>query len=180
MNEMVRRDILDILKKALQCVRSKDTLRLSELSDSIVHNSSIFQFEDSVSVAVIIYALSKIIQRSKGRVDARVTALLRRCLDSLSAGNLRGFRKNLKKVLREISRVDSKLRLYIGEVVRQAEIKKGSRLYEHGISLARAARVLGISQWELVSYVGKTSIPDVPFRGIGVRARLDFARSLFR
>ena len=78
-----------------------------------------------------------------------------------------------------ISTIDSKLKLYIGEVITQAEIKKGSKLYAHGISLGRAAEVLGISQWELMFYIGKTKLIDV--KGcVGVRERLNYARSLFK
>ena len=60
-----------------------------------------------------------------------------------------------------------------------AQIKKGSRLYEHGLSMAKSAEILGIGQWELMSYVGKTRIIDEEAVTTGVKKRLDVARKIF-
>ncbi len=76
-----------------------------------------------------------------------------------------------------INKIDTKLKLYIEEVISKAKVKKGSKLHEHGLSIARTAEVLGISQWELMNYVGKTTISTVD--GVDVKTRLNFARKLF-
>ena len=66
----------------------------------------------------------------------------------------------IRNILKHIGRIDDKLKLYIDDVLDKAKIVKGSTLYEHGVSIGRAAELLGISQWELMSYVGKTKIID--------------------
>ena len=69
--------------------------------------------------------------------------------------------------------------MYIHEVINQAQIKKGCKLCEHGISIARASEVLGISQWELMHYIGKTTLIDQFSEPVNVTKRLKIARSMF-
>ena len=66
------------------------------------------------------------------------------------------------------------------EVIEEAKIKKGYKLHEHGISLGRTAEILGISQWELMNYVGKTKISDVDIVPTDVVQRLKLARGIFK
>ena len=180
MNDPIRKDILDILRKANEFVNSNNYAGLMDLSNHTVHNASIFQDEDSISVAVIIYSLSKLIQRSDKDVSHKISLYLKKSVEALSLKRVSSFRKYLKVIVEEIYSIDSKLKLYIEEVVNQAQIKKGSRLYEHGISMARACEMLGVTQWELMNYIGKTSIPDTGKEEIGIKLRLNFARSLFK
>ena len=180
MNEHIRKDILDILNKAIKFVESKNSVGLMDLSNRTVHDASIFQDEDSIGTAVFIYSLSKLIQRSDKSVSHKLNSYLNKSIGALSSKNISAFRKYMKKIIEEISVIDSKLKLYIEEVVNQAQIKKGSRLYEHGISMARACEMLGVTQWEMMNYIGKTSIPDTGKGEFGIRSRLRFARSLFK
>jgi len=77
-------------------------------------------------------------------------------------------------------KLDGKIKMYIEQVMQQGRIKKGSKLYEHGISIARSADLLGISQWQLLDYVGKTTMTDATPQSLDVKKRLSFARELFR
>ena len=45
--------------------------------------------------------------------------------------------------------------------------------------MAKASEILGISQWELMNYIGKTQINDNIPDIIDARSRLRFARGLF-
>lgn len=183
MDEVVKKDILNVLSDVvgiLKVEEEKDVAELRELSDHIIHNASIFQDEDSISIAILIYSLSKIIERREGRMNYNVLLkLITGAGKNLEQNKIDGYRGVIKKLFKFISTIDTKLKLYIEEVINQAEIKKGSKLYAHGISLGRAAEVLGISQWELMFYIGKTKLTDVK-GGVGVRERLNYARGLFK
>ena len=67
------------------------------------------------------------------------------------------------------------------KVINKAKINKGSRIYEHGISIGRTSDLMGISQWELMSYVGKTNIEDIgeTQKVTSVRKRIAIAKQLF-
>ena len=90
------------------------------------------------------------------------------------------FKDAISAIFSEISKIDSQINLYIQEVISQAQIKKGSKLCEHGISCAKSAAILGISQWDLMGYLGKTKMHENMQGIIDVRARLKFARSLLQ
>jgi len=183
MDEVVKKDILNVLSDAvgiLKVEEEKDFSELRELSNHTIHNASVFQDEDSVSIAILIYSLAKVIERREGSMNYK--AILKLIIDAkknLEQNRIDAYRKLIRKLFDFISSLDSKLKLYIEEVINQAEIKKGSKLYAHGISMARAASILGISQWELMFYVGKTKLTDVK-GGVGVRERLNYARGLFK
>jgi len=181
MQEIIRKDILSVLDKAITILsvrEDKNISELKELSNHTIHNASIFQDEYSVSIAVSIYALSKITERG-GSVNQEIIKLLISARDCLARLSEQAYSENIKKLLDRISGIDSRLRLYIGEVIDQAQIKKGGKVYEHGISMARAAEILGISQWELMNYVGKTKIMENMSDRVDAKTRLGFSRKIF-
>jgi hypothetical protein len=175
----VKKDILSILKQAIAFISEGNLTELSKLSNNTVHNASIFQDEDSISIAVVIYALSKIIEREHKPMDRTVIEKLEQAYDCLSSNDFHNYKKSIHGITSIISSLDSKLKLYIEEVISQSQIRKGSKIYEHGISLARASEMLGISQWELMCYVGNTQIIDRSEKVKRTASRLDFARRLF-
>ena len=182
MESAVRNDALQIINRVIEILETKEeknTMELKGLSNNTIHNASVFQDECSVSVAVLIYALSKIIERNPEFDCSRVFNLLKEARDNLENDKEDEFHNTIKKLFSEISRLDNKIKLYVQEVINQAQIKKGSKLCEHGLSCAKASQILGISQWELMNYIGKTNLAENVPEIINVRARLKFARSLF-
>ncbi|MBD3310752.1 hypothetical protein GF351_06045 [Candidatus Woesearchaeota archaeon] len=182
MKERVRTDILSVLSEAISVLRKKeekDILQLKEISDHTIHSASIYQDQDAVQIAVVIYALYKMIMRGAAtNFYRRFLTKLAKAHDFLAQKDINKYRNMIKSMFSEISRQDRKLKLYIEDVVAKARIKKGSKLFEHGLSAATAADVLGISQWELLNYLGKTKIYEqLPQRNVEYRIRL--ARKLF-
>ena len=177
MNETIKRDILAILRQSVAAIGKRDILILKELSNHTIHNASIFQDPDSVTVATIIYALSKILDR-RGHLGSSVIDAINRSIEALEHDRIDEFQNILHELLREISQIDSKIKLYIDQVISQAQIKKGSKIFEHGISVGRAAEILGISPWELMDYIGKTHIAD-QLMPTDETKRLEAARRIF-
>src|SRR3989339_1066347 len=86
MESIVRNDALQILNKVIEILETKEekgTMELKELSNNTIHNASIFQDECSVSIAVLIYSLSKIIERNPEFNYSRVFKLLKEARYSL-------------------------------------------------------------------------------------------------
>ena len=183
MQEIIKKDIALVLNELVSIIKTKDSSnspRIKELSNHVIHNASVFQDEDSISVAILIYSLSKIIDRKQKDIDfSRIIAMLNSCIANLKINNDENFRKSIKNIFNFIRTIDEKLKLYIHEVINQAQIKKGCKLCEHGISVARASQVLGISRWELMHYIGKTTLIDQFSEPVNASIRLKFARSLF-
>jgi hypothetical protein len=183
MHDIIKKDIIAVLNDLIEILKVKeesDIIEIKQLSNHVIHNASVFQDEDSISIAILIYALSKIIERKQKEVDYnKILNMLHLCILNLKNDNDDGFRKSIKDMFNLIRNMDKKLRLYIHEVINQAQIKKGCKLCEHGISVARASEVLGISQWELMHYIGKTTLIDQLSEPVNVSNRLRFVRGLF-
>jgi hypothetical protein len=178
MDSTVKKDLLSILTDTISILKTKDTTSLKELSNHTIHNASIFQDQDSLSIAVIIYSISKILDR--GHHDTRqIITLMEQAIMKLNHDDDNGYRAVTKKLLTLITNVDTRLKLFIEEVVHQAEIKKGTKIYDHGISLGQASALLGVSQWEMMNYIGKTQIQEAPFSRPDVIEKIKFTRSLF-
>ena len=183
MHDIIKKDILTVLTELIEILKEKgdsDISQIKELSNHVIHNASVFQDEDSISVAVLIYSLSKIIERKQRDLDYnKVLSMLNLCISNLKNNDEDAFRKSIKNIFNFIRTTDEKLKIYIHEVINQAQIKKGCKLCEHGISIARASEVLGISQWELMHYVGKTTMTDQFSEPVNASKRLKMARGLF-
>jgi hypothetical protein len=145
MNETIKRDILDIISRAVKLIRTNSAVELNELSNHTIHNASIFQDEFSVSIAVIIYSISKIIPHSSEH-NNKFIRLLEEAAHWMGRGDLRRYKKATKALLEKISSIDSRFGKFVDDVISHAEIKKGGKIYDHGISLGQAASILGISQ----------------------------------
>ena len=54
---------IEVLKEAREALAANDSLKLKELSNQTIHCAAFFQDEGSLISAVLIYTLSKIIER---------------------------------------------------------------------------------------------------------------------
>jgi hypothetical protein len=187
MDNEVREEIIEILKGALDAIKGDNIKKLRDLSNGVINSSSITQDEDVITIAVMTYSMSKIFERTDYRkysgwrlfFETTVNSL-KGALFALENNNVINFEKNIKNVLDVIDRLDNKLKDYIKNVIHDSQIARGSRLYEHGLSLGRTAELLGIDKWELSEYVGKTGIAEVKEgHTVDVEKRLRNARRLF-
>ena len=189
MEKVVKTAILSAIQKTIDYIKEEDQLGLRELSDIAIKNAEIYRDEDSTTIAVITYSISKIIQASRCDVDKKICNInpeLRSLQNELSSlyknlekENFTQFNRSIRNILDMISNIDKKLNLYIEEVLSRSQIKKGGTIYSSGISLSQSAQILGINNWQLMNYVGKSEIISTEDEGVDIRARLKFARGLF-
>jgi len=59
-----------------------------------------------------------------------------------------------------INFISGNLSNYIKDIFEKARINKAFKLYEHGLSSQQTAELLGISSWDLASYIGQSSISE--------------------
>jgi len=162
-------------------------MKLKELSNQTIHTSSIHQDPDNVAIAVIVYSLSKIIERKKYTYYEEWPVFYKSYVKSidnaihdLEEDDIEGFREHINKIRREIGKLSGRFKKYIQDVFRKAEINKASRIYEHGISMQQTAKLLGISIWELAEYAGQTGISDVDLSiTLPIKQRIKQAEEMF-
>lgn len=182
MKELVRKDILDVIKKSIIAIENNNLDELRALSDQTIKDSTTAQDKYSISMAVIIYSLYKIFSKgTDGKFKDKSIDLLKKSYNNLQKGNIPSYYEIIKKIYHELSIIEKKFGLYITEVINQAKIKKSSKVYEQGLTAGKAASLLGISPWELMNYIGNTKIADEPIiETKSVIERLNIARDVLK
>jgi len=188
MEDRVKTDILNVLKNSLEAIRKEDITELKNMSDHVIHDASVYQDEYSISIAVIIYGIAKIFERVRYReykdwnkFYRAIFENLTKAYNTLKKGDIDDYEYNIHKIIQDLNKLDVRFKKNISEVIERAKISKASRLYEHGISTGRTAELLGISEWELMEYVGGTGISDVRFNiSKPINQRIKLIRSLFK
>lgn len=182
MNNTVRKDIFNILERVIEILEEKDEkdfIELKELSNHTIHNSSIFQDDDSISAAVMVYALAKLIDRGiPEKTYDMIFSKITTARDALAMLDYSRYKQAVKGIFQIIRNVDKKLNMYFGDVILQAQMKKAGRIYHHGISAGIVSELTGISQWELLNYLGKTSVVE-DYNPRDIKKRLAYARKVF-
>ena len=162
--------IIEVLEKAKKAIEQEDVLALGELSNQTIHTVSAHQDTGNITMAVIIYALSKVIERrSSLKIKnwnlfiKRVEAPFTQAIKALKEDNVEKYEKAMQAARKAITSTSLNIKPYIQDVMRKASVNKASKIYEHGISLGQTAEILGLSIWELSEYTGQTRIPDVKY-----------------
>jgi hypothetical protein len=177
MNDDIKNDIIDVLKKSIIALENNNSQELRELSNHTLHNISIYQDKDSINIAVFIYALSKFIEKNNN--NEKIKELMNCAKINLENNKIKEYEDCLSNAINIISEQDKKMNLYVKHILNQAGIKKGSKVYAHGISLARTAEILNISQWELMKFLGNTNIADNFDEDIEIYERINYTKELF-
>lgn len=180
--------VLNVLKETKEAVSREDTVKLKELSNQTIHSASVNQDIDSILLAVTIYSLSKILERTNYKESPQWDRFfnsfmkhLTLSINALERNNGIKFRKELKKIRAHVSRLSGDFKRNIQDVFRKASINKASKIYEHGISMETTARLLGITIWELAEYSGQTEVSDVNLNiTLPEKKRIKLAEDIFK
>lgn len=174
MNIVIKKDIISLINKVIRTINIKRYDELSELSNHVIHNASVFQDQDSVSVAVLVYSLYKILTKYNLKTSG-IVKILHQIVDALRKDDFKKFRNLVSSSMKLIETIDKEFTIYLDEVIDKAKIKKGIKIYDHGISLARVSEIMNVTQWELLNYLGNVKETDEENN----KTRLDVAEEIF-
>ena len=183
-----KENILRIFKESKKAIENSDSIQLKKLSNQTIHSASVNQDSESIAIAVIIYSLSKIIEREKYQKSAEgkkfynlIISLIDNSITSIEKGDEKEFKLKLDLIRKAIDKLSGNLKKNIQEVFRKASINKASRIYEHGISMEQTAKLLGITMFELANYSGQTGISEVAEnKTANVKSRIKTAENIFK
>jgi len=177
--------VLQTTKKALM---EKDSLLLNDLSNNMIHSSCSYQDAGSITAAVLIYALSKLMARGDYRkiknwdlFVKKLNSILDLAILALGEYNSEAYAQHMLRARKALESVSHSLKPYIEEVLRKASINKGGKLYEHGLSAEQTAKLLGITQWELSEYTGQKGGSEINLnRTMSEKRRAQMAFDFFK
>ncbi len=182
-----RENILKIFQETKEAVLRGDVAKIKNLSNQTTNTASLTHDPDNIAVAVIVYSLSKIIEREDykkfpGWSEFYNTYIssIDKIIEALKRKDDEAFRENIEIIRGAMGKLSGKLKIYIQDVFRRASINKASRIYDHGISMETTAKLLGISLFELASYAGEKEASDIPeSKTINVESRIKLAMEMF-
>ncbi len=182
-----KENIIRIFQETKEAISKGDIAKIRNLSNQTTNTAALTHDPDNIAVAVVVYALSKIMEREDykklpgwnnlyntyiGAIDKMIIALQKNDENT--------FRKNIESIRSAINKSSGKLKDYIKDVFRSASINKASRLYEHGISMEKTANLLGVTQFELAEYAGRGKIHDTPeAETVNVKSRIKLVMDMF-
>jgi hypothetical protein len=183
-----KENILRIFQEAKIAIKNNDSIKLKELSNQTNNTASLTQDPDNIAVAVAVYSMSKIIERTEYRNFAgwkdfyqAIILAVDNSIDAIKKDDSRRLSESLVSIRKAVSKLSGKLKDYIQDVFRKAQINKASKIYEHGISMEKTASLLGITMFELASYAGQK--PDGSgslSKTIDVKLRVKTAMEMFK
>ncbi|MFA4952731.1 MAG: hypothetical protein WC584_00755 [Candidatus Pacearchaeota archaeon] len=181
-------NVLRILKETKESINNKDAVALKTLSNQTIHTAAVSQDPDNIAVAVIVYSIGKIIERSNNGEEKkyaglynRLSVMIDKTIFELKSGNQDKVRKNLNYIRKDIERGSGDFKRHIQDVFRKASINKASKIYEHGISMETTASLLGITMFELASYAGQKQVisEEKEEKTISAKERIKIAMEMF-
>lgn len=182
-----RDNVLRIFQETKGAVLRGDSAKIRSLSNQTTNTASLTHDPDNIAAAVIVYSLSKIIEREDYRklpgwnkfYNTYLIAI-DKIIEAIKKQDDKSYDENIKLIQKAMSSVSGKLKEYIQDVFRRAMINKASKIYEHGISMEKTAKLLGITLYELASYAGEkeTTIPQR--KSMPVRNRIKLAMEFFQ
>ena len=182
-----RENILRIFQETKEAVARGDSGKIRNLSNQTTNTASLTHDPDNIAAAVVVYALSKIIERDDYKQLQGWNEFYKiyinsidGIIDSIKRKDDKSYAKNIRLIHNAIGKLSGKLKDYVSEVFRSASINKASRIYEHGISMEKTANLLGVTLFELADYAGKGRYADVPeAQTVDVKTRIKYAMELF-
>ncbi len=183
MKEAVKKEILYDLQKTIQILKvkeHKDVSELQTLSNHGIEDVALHKDLDLVSITVLIYSLYKVAHCFSEQDYKEVLRSLERAQASLKQGNLGKYNKSIKDLFRLVRKCNASVKEHLDDVMHAAQIKKGTLLLEKGLSMGQAAGLMGLSNWDLQEYVGKTPLLESDHEAVKVAKRLLNAQKLFQ
>jgi hypothetical protein len=179
--------VIKVLEETKEALKKEDVLKLNELSNQTIHSASTFQDAASITIAILVYTLSKLVERryylkikNWNFFIKKVDASLSLAIKALKDKKFDKYQKYMEMARKSMIAAAVNLRPYIEEVLRKASINKGSKIYEHGISMGQTSKILGITKWELSEYTGQTRIADIKYNiTLDVEKRAKMALEFF-
>ncbi len=182
MEEEVKKEILYDLAEAIRIIEEreeKDVEELKTLSDHAIDDVALHKDLDIVSITVLIYSLYKVISQMEKQDYENLLSELENAKKNLEQDNLGKYNKSVKTLFEIVRGSSDKIKEHLQDVMHAARIKKGTALLQKGLSIGQAAGLMGLSNWDLQYYAGRTTSLEQHQEKISASKRLRKALNIF-
>ena len=160
MKKEVREEILYDIKKASEILQEKeahDLEELQELSNHAIEDVAVHKDLDLIAMTVLLYSIYKVATLLKKEDYALLKKYLDLASHHMGTNDYGRYNSNMKRMFELVKSCNAKVKKHLQDVLHAARIKKGTVLLEKGLSIGQAAGLMGLSNWDLQAYAGKTT-----------------------
>jgi hypothetical protein len=182
MKDVVKRGIIKDLNKAIQILQQKkqmDVEAMKQLSNQAIEDVALHKDLDVVSITVLFYSIYKVIDCIDDESFDYLIKGMNNARDALQANSFGRYNKAIKNMFVTVRGCNAKIKEHFQDVMAASRIKKGAVLLQKGLSLGQAAGLMGLSNWDLQEYAGRTVVLGAHVEKIQASKRLDLAFKLF-
>lgn len=182
MEEAIKKELLYNLDQAIEILEKregKDVDELKELSNHAIEDVAVYKNLDLISATVLIYSLYKIAKTIPEKNYEEILTELKNAKQNLEANNFGRYNASIKNLFRIIKECNAKVKIHLHDVMHAARIKKSAILLEKGLSIGQAAGLMGLSNWDLQEYAGKTTYAEPQTVAIPAKKRIMMAFKIF-
>ncbi len=160
------------MKRIEKALREEDDRKLREAAKELIYRAVETYDKHLASLAVIAYALSKLVSKVHVRRDPRWREYKEALLNALE--------RELppERIVGMIASLDEEMGNFVRSIVDKARVKMASDAYAAGLSLRAAAELTGADVNDLIDYIGKTTIHDEEDYKISLSDRVNALRRL--
>jgi len=183
MKEEVRQEILHDLGEAKGILERHDPAEYEELknlSEHAIEGVAAHKDLDLITVTVLLYSFYKMASTLSQPDCQKFCKELGTAINSLKSNNLGLYNAKIKTLYRLVTASHGKVKEHLQDVMHAARIKKGTALLERGLSIGQAAGLMGLSNWDLQEYAGKTMSLHHHEEGVEVKKRLKQTMLIFQ
>src|SRR3989344_2805171 len=118
-----KENLVRVLKETRKALAEGNVLKLNDLSNQTIHSASIYKDTDNISIAVIVYSLSKIISKEREKnikgcdeFCQKAGLFIDRAIAALQADNVDEFGKNLNGIMKSVDKLSPDLKGFVKDV----------------------------------------------------------------
>ncbi|MBU1111745.1 MAG: hypothetical protein ABIG93_03220 [archaeon] len=182
MQEIMRKSLLKDLNRAISILETreiKDIEELKELSDHTIKDVTLYKNMDAISLAVLIYSIYKVSPSIQPEDYKKLFQEMKNASKNLGEKQFGRYNSSMKIMFDIIKKCSDETKTHVQDVLQAARIKKSTTLLEHGMSVARAAELMGISRWDILQYAGGTRLLEKHKEKVSATTRLQQAIKIF-
>jgi hypothetical protein len=182
MKETVRQSLIKDITKSIVVLEKNDSstaMDLKTLSEHVVGDVALYKNMDAVTLAILIYSMYKSILCISASKHPEFIKGLKILQSSLQEKKFNKYNTAMKHLFTLLKNCDSRIKTHIHDVFYAAKIKKGTDLMERGLSIARAADLMGVSRWDVIHYGGSNVITQSHTESWPATKRLALAKKIF-
>lgn len=182
MKEVIKKEILYDLTKAIEILQNHISRRLEDLkqlSEHTIEDVALYKDLDTISITVLLYSLYKIASQLSPEDTKNLIKHLTSAKQNLNSNQFGKYNRSIKNLFTIVRRANAKVKEHLDDVMHAARIKKGTSLLQKGLSIGQAAGLMGLSNWDLQAYAAKTNVFEGPHEATTAKKRLLIALKIF-